>query len=147
MAGCTAVFNQALLQALKKYIPKNVYGHDVWCYRVCAALGGNIVVDSEGRILYRQHGDNVVGLQNGWKGKVIRAKEYIFKYNASSYAEELLAGYADELSDEWVEFLKLIVSSNKSLKLKHQLLKCNAVIFNNKYLRLLFIIKVLIGKI
>lgn len=147
MAGCTAVFNMVLLKELKKYTPTNIYGHDVWCYRVCAALGGNIVVESIGHILYRQHDDNVVGLQNGIRGKIKRIKDYIFKYNASSYATEILRGYSDQLMPEWKEYFEKIANSNDSLKIRLKMMMDSQIIFNSLSLKIIFIIKLLIRKL
>lgn len=147
MAGCTAVFNRTLLQELQKYSPKNIYGHDVWCYRVCAALNGNIVVDSEGKILYRQHGDNVVGLQSGLKGKWKTACDYIFKYNASSYAKEILNGYSEQLDEKWKLFFENISRSNSSVKHRMNILKDSEIEFNSFILKIIFYIKVLLKKL
>ncbi len=146
MAGCTAVFNRELLKQLKKYYPEGIYGHDVWCYRVCAAIGGNIFAEETGHILYRQHGNNVVGLQEGLKGKLQRAKKYIFKYNASSYAREIINGYAEQMSKEQYSYFENIKNAPNSLKAKINLLKNNKIIFSDLSLRILFIIKVILGK-
>lgn len=146
MAGCTAVFNRRLLQELKKYTPQNIYGHDVWCYKLCVALCGNIVIESEGHILYRQHGNNVVGLQNSILGKLKRIDDYINKYNASSYASELIKGYGGVISAEWLEYLHLICDSNTSIKAKILLLKDKKIQFHSKLLRGLFIVKTFLGK-
>lgn len=147
MAGCTAVFNRELLQYLKKYSPQNIYGHDVWCYRICAALEGNILVDSEGKILYRQHDHNVVGIQNGFKGKWKTVCDYIFKYNASSYAKEILNGYLDDLDADWVDFFQNIANANTSFKAQMNVLKDSEIIFNSSILKMVFIAKVLLKKL
>lgn len=146
MAGCTAVFNRALLNELKKHDPEKIYSHDVWCYRVCAALKGNIIVESEGRILYRQHEKNVVGLQKGLKGKLKNVKDYIFKYNASSYACEILKGYNSNLDQDWQLFLQNLTNSNTSFKCRVQLLKDSEIKFHSPALRVLFICKVILRK-
>ena len=146
LAGCTAVFNKALLMKMKGYVPKNIYGHDVWCYRVCAALKGNIVVESEGKILYRQHGDNVVGLKSGIKGKLHNMKDYIFKYNASSYARELLKGYDGQLDDEWRDFLQRLTQANRSFRSRFRLLTDKGIMFHSAALRMTFIFKVILRK-
>lgn len=147
MAGCTAVFNKALLQELKKYKPQNIYGHDVWCYRVCAALEGNIIVESEGKILYRQHGDNVVGLQRGIRGKLKTVQDYIFKYNASSYAQELLEGYSEQLSDDWRNYFTDIVRANSSIMARIRIMTDSGITFNSVVLRIIFWLKVLLRKL
>lgn len=147
MAGCTAVFNNVLLQELKKYSPKNIYGHDVWCYRVCAALNGDIIVDSEGKILYRQHDKNVVGIKKGVIGKVRTAYNYIFKYNASSYAKEILNGYYEQLNIQWIEFLNNISLSNTSFKFRIKIIMDPEIYFNNIFLKYIFYIKLFLRKL
>ena len=134
MAGCTAVFNRMLLIKMKEYLPKKIYGHDVWCYRLCAAMGGEIIVEKGGHILYRQHENNAVGLGFGIKNKLSRAVDYIFKYNASSYALEIMNGYGNQLNEKWKKFFEEI-SKNRS------------IIFHSCELRVLFVIKVLLGKL
>lgn len=147
MAGCTAVFNRALLEKLKRYMPQNVFGHDVWCFKLCAATGGTIVVESKGHILYRQHGNNVVGLEDSFHGKMQRAKKYIFVYKDSSYAAEILKAYGTELDKEWKNFLELICkAANGNLLAKIKLLNSKMVYFNSSTLRVLFIVKVILGK-
>ena len=61
VTGCTAAFNRdALHLALKIEMPERVYFHDWWLYLVITAFG-EVIVDEEATILYRQHGGNVVG--------------------------------------------------------------------------------------
>lgn len=146
MAGCTAVFNGALLQQLKRFHPKGIYGHDVWCYKVCAALDGAIFVESRGHILYRQHGNNVVGLKKGLRGQIQNAKKYIFKYRPSSYASQLLDAYGSELSDEWQKFVDAVKRANTDAASRRRLLRNPQIKFNSTTLRLIFILKVLLRK-
>lgn len=147
MAGCTAVFNKKLLEILKKHIPNNIRYHDAWCYKVCVAFEGNVFVDKKGYILYRQHGNNVIGMNTGIKGKIDRAKRYVFTYNCSTFAIEILAGYKDYLSEDWIKFLETIKLSNTNLSARIRLLMNKSIKFNSLSLRILFIIKVLIKKI
>lgn len=146
MAGCTAVLNKKMLLLLKHYIPEKISSHDAWCYRLCAALNGKIIVDKNGYILYRQHGNNVVGINGGIKGKIERAHKYIFKYNVSDYAREILSQYKTLINDEWDEYLHDIVNSNKSMRTRIKMLKNRKIKFNNIYLRYIFIVKVLLKK-
>lgn len=145
MAGCTAVFNRMLLIKMKEYLPKKIYGHDVWCYRLCAAMGGEIIVEKGGHILYRQHENNAVGLGFGIKNKLSRAVDYIFKYNASSYALEIMNGYGNQLNEKWKKFFEEICDN--SLIGKWKILTNRSIIFHSYELRVLFVIKVLLGKL
>lgn len=60
--GCTMVFNSELLAAASIACnTKDVIMHDYWVYLVCLAKGGFVYYDSVPHILYRQHGNNVIG--------------------------------------------------------------------------------------
>lgn len=59
--GCTVVFNKSLLDYLKSYKANFQIMHDNWIHKVCVALGGNVYFDNNAYILYRQHGNNVIG--------------------------------------------------------------------------------------
>lgn len=59
-AGCTMVFNQSLMQLLKRYKPEVMSMHDSWILRVASACGV-VVYDPNEHMDYRQHRNNVVG--------------------------------------------------------------------------------------
>ena len=143
MAGCTAVFNRKLMIQLKKEIPMNIFGHDVWTYRLCAALDGEILVDEDTFLYYRQHSSNVVGLRNSLYGRIRRAKQYIYKYKPSEYAREILRLYSSDLSLEKKKFFKAIESSNVSRQSRKELIHNYDIHFNNLFLGILFRLKVL----
>ena len=62
--GCTMVFNRKLLDLYIMSIEARIWMHDFWAYLIAIFLG-NIVYDNESEIMYRQHGDNVIGYQSG----------------------------------------------------------------------------------
>ena len=59
-SGCTMVFNRELLAVLKDDPHTSPGMHDHWAYKVCLAVGGTVVYDSEPHLAYRQHGANVI---------------------------------------------------------------------------------------
>ncbi|MDD3242499.1 MAG: glycosyltransferase family 2 protein [Eubacteriales bacterium] len=59
LTGCTAMYNRALAQRLAA-VPDDFVMHDWWIMLVAAAFG-RIVPLRQATMLYRQHGDNVVG--------------------------------------------------------------------------------------
>lgn len=115
--GCTMVFNRTLLLYLSKYTPKYLLMHDDWVYKVCLGVGGRVFYDSIPHILYRQHGNNVIGgISSGiirkWK---IRLKK-IFSSGLSvrlHVAEELQKGYQQELTSENRKLLLRLVNYRK----------------------------------
>lgn len=64
--GCTMVFNSKLMNIIKGRIPDYLYMHDDWIHKVCLAIGGKVFFDKKNRtVYYRQHGNNVLGIQEG----------------------------------------------------------------------------------
>ncbi len=141
MSGCTAVWNRALMEKLKKYQPRLSFGHDVWVYRVCAALGGVIRADQQPYILYRQHKNNVVGLRGGLLSRLKRARDYLFRYDPAPYASEILRGYGTELDPKWKAFLQDVVRADQSAESRRRLRRDPEIDFKDGTLRALFLAK------
>ena len=60
--GCTMVVNRALAQLVQsRPVPDVMVMHDFYIALVCRLAGGNLQFDMTPRMLYRQHGNNVVG--------------------------------------------------------------------------------------
>ena len=142
MAGCTAVLNNALFRLLKAYKPNNVYMHDAWCYKVCVTCNGNVIVDDKEYILYRQHGNNTVGLSKSIHGKMSLLKSHL-NNSPSSYARELLEGYDKDIEKSWIPFLRNLV--NKGIVNRWKLATDKEICFHSVYLKTIFIIKLLVG--
>jgi glycosyltransferase involved in cell wall biosynthesis len=71
--GNTMVFNasgrRVLLAAGSDL---DVVAHDWWTYVAISAAGGRIVYDSEPSLLYRQHGGNLIGSNQGLSARLTR---------------------------------------------------------------------------
>lgn len=62
LLGCTMVWNRPLAELLQSQpMPGPIVMHDFYVALVCLLAGGKILYDAESRMLYRQHGNNVVG--------------------------------------------------------------------------------------
>jgi glycosyltransferase involved in cell wall biosynthesis len=79
--GCTTVINRKLKDIIQtNNVDFEVPMHD-WCFLLTAYLVGTVIYDEDSYILYRQHGNNVVGgLDTNWK-KLIRYFRYILQNN------------------------------------------------------------------
>lgn len=146
MAGCTGVFNRALLETMCSYRPTYMRMHDVWMTKVCLAVGGRLLPDPEPHMSYRQHGNNVIGLSGGLRSKLARAKMIIFDSSISKQAQELQTGYGDRLVPEYRALTDDLIGSKKSLKSRWRLLRKHGIDFNDRGLSLTFALKVLLGK-
>ena len=146
-AGCTGVFNKTLLSAVTEYHPKYILMHDTWVLKVCAALGGNVIVDPEPHMSYRQHGNNSLGLGNSFKDNIKEVYRYIYKYNVESQMRELLRGYGSKIVSPFKELAVDICGYKQSIKAKKKLLDKNRVDFCKTGLNLTYELKIILNKL
>ena len=91
------------------YTPNNIPMHDYWIFLVSLAINAKVYFDPTPHILYRQHGNNVIGglhdnIFKIWYNRFIK----IFKEGNHYYSKmalELLKGYSDMISNRNFVFL------------------------------------------
>lgn len=112
--GCTVAFNRKLLDIIKNHkLPKNIVMHDLYLYRVCLAIDGVVIHDSDSYIYYRQHESNVIGITNSNFKKM---KVYS-KYNKTRrmMAKEIIDIYSDKISKSNYKILSKIANFNDKM--------------------------------
>lgn len=73
--GNTMVFNQAARRLITQAGWKlEVPSHDWWCYQLVTASGGIVHYDPDPQVLYRQHDENVIGCNVGWRSRMQRVR-------------------------------------------------------------------------
>lgn len=147
IAGCTAVFNQKLLIKLQSYKCDQIWIHDGWTYKVCVALGGNIFVDQEPHILYRQHGNNEVGMTNSFKSVRKRVKKNLNEAHVLKETKLILDGFGDDVCPEFKNFADKIMAYNTSVVNWLNVMFMKEIQFYNVGLQLNYILKVLMKKL
>ena len=73
--GNTMVLNLAarkLVQQAGTHL--NIVSHDWWLYQLVSGAGGAVIYDTESHILYRQHGENMVGENRSIGARLNRLK-------------------------------------------------------------------------
>lgn len=122
LAGCTYVFNNGLLNIIRKF-PYNKFSntlisHDGLTMILCQALNGFVYVDQNSYILHRRREDSVTSGGNGMKRRVNGELNMIFKHKKekSTLAKYLLKNYSEKLSIENLELVTLISNYSNSLK-------------------------------
>ena len=117
--GCTSVFNRALAEKVQcKPLPDAVPMHDFYMSLLCLTLGGTIVFDPVSHIQYRQHGNNVVGVPNGfWATLKSRLADITTKEKVSIavQAQQLLQLYGDALSRDKHAWLTMLSRYQRDL--------------------------------
>lgn len=91
--GCTIVLNRSAVDLLKKRLPNaaKIRMHDWWVYLVISAFG-SVIFDNNSYIYYRQHANNVVGVNVGftfWLNRILR----VFKRNKRQIVDHVTEFY------------------------------------------------------
>ncbi len=146
--GCTMCFNNALLTALKKYVPDFQIMHDAWTHKLCLALGGDVIYDDCSYIYYRQHSNNVIGGTTStlkrWKGRI---KRFFSKSrDRSRCIKEICNGYSALLGEEERNLCALVVEYNLSFRNRVMLLKNKKIRTGDKNVDRMFLLAVLFGR-
>ena len=72
--GNTMVFNKAAKRLLERTGKLDVVLHDWWMYQLVSAVGGAICYDAQPVLKYRQHPDNLIGSNRGWRARFVRIR-------------------------------------------------------------------------
>lgn len=146
-AGCTGVFNKALLKAVLEYEPEYILMHDTWILKVCLCLGGKVFVDTKPHMDYRQHGGNTVGLGRSIPAYLKQVNQYLNEYQVEAQMQELLNGYEVKMVLQYKDLAKKICMYKKSFKIKRELMNKKEINFYNKGLNLTYDLKVILNKL
>lgn len=146
-AGCTGVFNKSLLREVVSYEPEYMLMHDTWVLKVCLALGGQVIVDSEPHMSYRQHVGNAVGLGRSLPAYIKQVNQYLNVYKVEDQMRELLKGYGDRMVPEYKEIANAVCSYRTSMNSRWFLLNRKVIDFHNVGLCITYFIKVMLNKL
>ena len=147
--GCSMIFNRAVLEKAVLGDPSNIIMHDSWVYQVNLSLGGIVIHDTKGNILYRQHGNNTIGYNQSstqrWKR---RLKMFINNDNRrSKQAFELEKSIGAFMPIQERESLDLILGYKKSFRSKVDIIFSNRFRSTKKLHNLLFKLAIFFNRI
>lgn len=131
ISGCTMVFDARLRGILKEYRPNNIIMHDWWVMLVCKALDMKTVYDPVSRILYRQHGNNSVGLEKAFPLKYWFHCMFKEHNDMSLMLEELLEGYENSIEIEKINTIRLLIQAKSSIVARIRILSNKRLHINN----------------
>lgn len=97
---------EALMLVRSAGVPQGVPYHDWWLYLLITAAGGRALVDNNAVLLYRQHGDNLMGAHSGMRARLARARQVL----ASEYG-----GWVASNTNALVSCSKLLTAEARQL--------------------------------
>lgn len=108
--GCTVLFNHSLLQICRRAQLNNIHDkvvmHD-WFVVLTAILFGNLYFDNNSYIYYRQHANNVVGVNHNVVKSFFNKTKKLLTHKGNSLlvlqAETLLEYYKESISNDDLE--------------------------------------------
>lgn len=113
--GCTEVFNRIAAEKYRMGIGKFPELHDYWMYLVCSFLG-TVTYDFDSYILYRQHGNNTVGMQP--HKSILRAVKNLFTHERGNRVKTLkgfMEAYHSVLSIQDLALISSVANYKDSL--------------------------------
>ncbi|HWA19427.1 MAG TPA: glycosyltransferase [Devosia sp.] len=74
--GNTMLMNSAAFAALRESSIRTAYpAHDWWAYIIVSGAGGRMLYSGTPDVLYRQHGANAIGSNQGWRARWTRFRQ------------------------------------------------------------------------
>ncbi|MFD2237494.1 glycosyltransferase family 2 protein [Aureimonas populi] len=90
--GNTMVMNRRAFGILAESCRRTDFvSHDWWTYLIVSGAGGIVHYDPEPRLLYRQHGNNVVGANNSLRARIVRVR-FLLRGGFASWMTRNLRG-------------------------------------------------------
>jgi glycosyltransferase involved in cell wall biosynthesis len=117
--GCATVINAPAHELLIQNLPDEALMHDWWVYAVVSAFG-RIFYDPTPTLLYRQHGENVVGdTENRFKHFMRRLQRFLTRnwkndiFRPSNQAEKIARIFGGRLDNEEETLVRRMVWSKR----------------------------------
>ena len=111
VTGCTVVIDKSFKNLATMYYPENIYCHDYWLAIIANyTKDAHYVYDSlPDNILYRQHGNNLIGANNSFIKKV---KKFLFKKMPYEKTVHNLLNHFYNLYKEHISEKNLVIINN-----------------------------------
>lgn len=126
--GCTEVFNNKLMKLVTSELPTIEVPHDSWLYQV-AILCGNVYLDDDSYILYRQHANNQIGIRRTflevWKSRIQTIKDSLNDHFREKQASEIRRIFKSNLNTDSSKALNKAADYRKSFLSKIKFLLDN----------------------
>lgn len=147
-AGCCLVYNRRTLELFLKGDPSVMSMHDSWLYKSVLACGGFVVEDPTPHILYRQHGNNVIGTQNFFQRWKRRYQNFVKKScYRSNQIKCIINTYSDLMpTDLKIKAIKISNYKESGIKGRFEIIRDNEFRTKSPLHNFLFSIAVLLGR-
>lgn len=127
-SGCTMVFNKKLAALALRKIPTESFMHDGWIYRIAKSIDSNIIFDCKSYIKYRQHGNNVCGIETckpyndnfSFAIKNLKSERVSWRFKEFSEIKET---FGEELTSDAKKYIDMLLNYRFCKEKKRMLMK------------------------
>lgn len=149
-SGCTMVFNKKMAEMSVRYLPIQYSSiHDAWIYRLAKCCDAKIIFDETSHIYYRQHDNNVYGIE---ALKLLNNRSFLHMFNKNKLCFSSQIAYIHDLDAEYTgknneKYIKMIMNYDKSFKDTMEMIFSKMAIKRGLPLYLTWVAKVVLRKI
>jgi glycosyltransferase involved in cell wall biosynthesis len=142
IGGATSIMNNKMFRLFRRERPQYVAFHDHWMYLLTMALG-ELVFDTESRILYRQHGSNTLGAAPSRSTLIKRRlNNFLREDPAKLQAKEFFRIFGDDLDDDKKKTLKTFAFHDSSAIERLRFIQACPLEFNNSRSKAFYLARV-----
>lgn len=150
--GATMVFNKELaIKIINRITPEFIPMHDYYISVVCLSLGGKIIYDSNSYMKYRQHENNVIGIDKRISSTIENRIAIIFNKNGffdvEKTSEQIIEMYGEFISDDKLKILKCAANYKHNFLSKIRLATYKGIGLGRLNLSIAERLSVMLGKV
>lgn len=151
-SGCTMVFNRQLAVLALRKIPTESNMHDGWIYRIAKSIDSNVIFDSKSYIKYRQHENNVCGIESckSYNDNLTFAIKNISNdkvtWRSKEFAE-IKETFSEELTLEAKSYIDMLLNYRTCKEFKRKLMNDKNVKKRGFKYSLVWKLKILLNKL
>lgn len=129
--GCTMVFDRNLAMYCVRHHPVSPIMHDSWIYHVAKCIGSTVIFDETPHILYRQHGDNSIGMEGAqlhhnsiffWIKRFFPVLFMKRENRKIQFINEVYKNYQNEIPDENKHIITMFLKYRRNIASKYRLI-------------------------
>lgn len=147
--GCTMVMNKKMVNIIKKKkVHKNVIMHDFFVAQLCTSIDCILKYDNAPTLLYRQHGNNEVGVSYSVYSKIKERVQSVTTKSKVSIAEqssELMILYGKYMTNDKIYWLRKVADYKNSFWSRCQLAMSRKIRFINRNMGITLRLAILLG--
>lgn len=147
ISGNTMVFNRSMREIALLHQPEEMIMHDSWLLKLCIAVGGKLVIDSEPHMDYRMHGNNTIGMELDLRQKAGKFRTVVSSSGEGQELIDICSMYGLMVKPEYRKLAEDTLLSRTDAKVRRTFVKDHGIDFKSRGFNMAFAMKVKKGNL